>query len=152
MLSIIYGVIFAIIIYYSVKMFYSVNYTPGVGTLYNSPIVQKLFPMENNKMFPSWGYNEVGMYKGDPTKYGQGSFYPKSGKGYVPNKYGSGGPDPSGGMRKGGDGSGIPSEVDVGWWNGPIDVPERSISGIYDNNADIPEKMIADIGWWGDTF
>jgi len=146
--SLLYGVPFLILLYFITRQLYSVIYTPGVNTLYNSPVVQQLFSGEKDKLSPTWGYNKLGMYQGDPTKYGQGTFWPKSGKGYVPNKYGSGGADPSGGMRKGGDGSGIPSKVNVGWWNGPIDIPNRSISTIYDD-SDIPEPMIADIGWWG---
>lgn len=150
--NVIYGALFFIFVYIMIRDLYTVVYTPGSPTLYDSPIVQRLFPDMKNKLFPSWGYNSIGMYSGDPTKYGQGTFWPKSGKGYIPNKYGSGGMDPSGGERKGGDGRGIPSEVDVGWWNGTIEQPERTIQNIYDNNASIPEPKIADIGWWGNFF
>ena len=150
-LSVIYGVLFLLFLYVMVRNLYMVVYTPGTPTLYNSPIVQRLFPNEKNKLAPSWGYNSMGMYSGDPTKYGQDTFWPKSGKGYVPNKYGSGGMDPSGGERKGGDGYGIPSEVNVGWWNGSIEQPERNIQTIYDDYL-IPSPKIADIGWWGYTF
>lgn len=149
--TVIYGILFLIILYVMVRNLYTVIYTPGTSTLYNSPVVQRLFPNERNKLAPLWGYNSLGMYSGDSTKYGQGQFWPKSGKGYVPNKYGSGGMDPSGGERKGGNGSGIPSEVNVGWWNGTIEQPERNIQTIYDDYL-IPSPKIADIGWWGDSF
>jgi hypothetical protein len=151
--TVIYGALFFIFLYVMIRDLYTVIYTPGTPTLYNSPIAQRLFPNATNKIDPLWGYNSLGMYSGDPTKYGQGSFYPRSGKGYVPNKYGSGGMDPSGGERKGGDGSGIPSEVNVGWWNGEIEQPQRTIQTIYDQGeASIPEPKIANIGWWGYTL
>ena len=99
LLTFIYGTILALIIYYVITSMYSVYYTPGTNTLYNSPITQQLFPNAMNKMFPTWGYNRAGMYDGQKFKFGQGSFYPSTGNGYKPTKYGYGGPSPSGGER-----------------------------------------------------
>jgi hypothetical protein len=141
----IYGVIFIGLIYFFIKMLYSVQYTPGNTTIYNSPIAQALFPREPNKLSPTWGYNQLGMMKQDPTKYGQNKFWPKSGPGYKPSALGSGGPSPSGGMRSGGTG---PTESEVGWWKGDITYPTTTISSIYDD-AEIPEKMVTVVGWWG---
>ena len=70
---------------------------------------------------------------------------------YVPNPYGYGGLDPSGGVRKGGNGSGIPDEVSVGWWNGDISYPEKTLSPVQDSE-DIPSAKVADVGWWGDHW
>jgi hypothetical protein len=139
----IYGVVIFLILYFIIKTFYSVYYTPGSTTVYNSPISQLLFPSDK-KLFPSWGYNKLGMLKGDSTKYGQSNFYPQSGPDFVPNKFGSGGPDPSGGMRN----PTPASPVSIGWWNGDIKQPIHSIQNIYDT-TEIPEKTIVDIGWWG---
>jgi len=145
----IYGGIFIALVYLIVRMLYSVEYTPGSTVVYNSPIAQKLFPNEANKMFPTWGYNEAGMVKNDPTKYGQNGFWPQSGTGYKPSKYGSGGPSPSGGMRTAGIGTDF---TQVGWWGGNITYPERQVFDIYANDADIPEKTVWGIGWWGDSI
>lgn len=68
-----------------------------------------------------------------------------------PNRYGYGGMDPSGKERKGGDGSRIPEEVEVGWWNGEISYPERHLSPVQDTDT-LPQPQIADIGWWGDDW
>jgi len=71
---------------------------------------------------------------------------------YVPNPYGYGGLDPATGeARKGGDGSGIPREVNVGWWNGEIPVVNRSLSSVHDSE-DIPVPKVAQVGWWGDDM
>jgi hypothetical protein len=70
---------------------------------------------------------------------------------YTPNPYGYGGLDPSGGTRKGGDGSGIPDAVSVGWWNGEIPYSDRSLSPVQDTES-IPEPKVAQVGWWGDHF
>ncbi len=111
---VIYGVITITLLFLVVRELYSVYYTPGVSTIYNSPQAQKIFPNATNKLFPLWGYNKAGMYDGQPFKFGQGNFWPESGKGFVPNKFGSGGPSPSGGMRSGG--GPIPNETEVGYW------------------------------------
>ena len=78
------------------------------------------------------------------------SSLPKS-KGYVPNRYGYGGMDPSGGLRRGGDGRGIPDEVDVGWWNGEVSYPVRELSPVVDSET-IPSPQVHDVGWWGDDW
>lgn len=136
------------LIYLFVKMFYSVDYVGGT-VVYDSPIAQMLFPNQPNKLFPSWGYDKAGFIKQDPTKYGQNGFWPKSGAGYKPSPFGSGGPSPDGGMRSAGIGTKF---TDVGPVNGDIVYPDRKILNIYDNNASIPEKMIWSVGWWGDSF
>jgi hypothetical protein len=140
----IYGVAIVAIIYFVVKMLFSVYYTPGVTTVYNSPQAQKLFPGTPNKLFPTWGYTKQGLYKGDPTKYGQGKFWPESGKGYVPNKFGSGGPSPSGGMRQT---LPIPDESEVGYWGYSPQHPEKVHLDIYDNSSQHVE-YITPVGWW----
>jgi hypothetical protein len=141
----IYGACVIVILYLAVRMFYSVEYTPGVTTIYNSPIAQTLFPNEPHKLSPSWGYTEAGTLKLDPTKYGQGDFWPESGKGYEPTAIASGGASPSGGMRSGGSG---PRSVPIGAWNGDITYPTTTITSIYDDES-IPQTTISDIGWWG---
>jgi hypothetical protein len=148
-LSWIYGVIVLVILYFIVREIFSVYYTPGVKSLYDSPIVQRLFPGEKNKMFPTWGFTEFGTMKPDSTKYGQGAFWPDSGKGYVPNKFGSGGPDPSGGLRN--SENRIPLETAVGWWKGDIYQPIRTINSIYDHET-IPEPQTISVGWWGNEI
>jgi len=76
--------------------------------------------------------------------------FPK--KQYVANKYGYGGLDPSTGeLRKGGDGSGIPDQVDVGWWNGEISFVDRQLSPVHDSEV-IPPPKVASVGWWGDDM
>lgn len=148
-LTFIYGVVIIIALYMLIRMLYSVYYTPGSTTVYNSPVSQTLFPGATNKLFPTWGYNQLGMYKEDPTKFGQGQFWPESGKGFVPNKYGSGGPSPSGGMR-GTDSNGnqIPVEVPIGHWGGQTYEPVNKVSlDIYDNSSQ-HVKYVTDVGWW----
>jgi hypothetical protein len=146
LLKLIYGVITVFILYYIVKMLYSVYYTPGSTVLYDSPITQQLFPGAKNKLMPTWGYNKAGMYDGKPFKFGLGSFWPSSGKGFVPNKNGSPGPSPSGGMRQS---FPIPNEVEVGWWSSSPQ-PEDSVHlDIYDNSSQHVE-YITPIGHWDD--
>ena len=128
----IYGVAILAIIYFIIEMLYSVYYTPGVTTIYNSPQAQKLFPNTKNKLFPTWGYTKQGLYKGEHTKFGQGQFWPESGKGFVPNKFGSGGPSPSGGMRPT---LPIPNETEVGFWGYSPEHPEKVHLDIYDNSS-----------------
>lgn len=142
----IYGAIFISVVYLFVRMFYSVEYTPGTTVIYNSPIAQALFPNEPNKLFPTWGYDKLGRMMQDPTKYGQNGFWPASGPGFKPTASASGGPSPSGGMRSGGTG---PTDTVVGWWKGDITYPSDTISSIYDD-AEIPEKTVTAVGWWGD--
>ena len=141
----IYGVAILAIIYFVVQMLYSVYYTPGVTTIYNSPQAQKLFPNAPNKLTPLWGYTKQGLYKGDPTKYGQGQFWPESGRGYVPNKFGSGGPSPSGGMRSGG--GPIPTESEIGFWGQTHTAEDVASYDIYDNSSQRIE-YITPVGWW----
>jgi hypothetical protein len=127
-------------------MLYSVYYTPGVDVIYNSPVTQRLFPGEKAPLFPSWGYNKLGMLKNDPTKFGQGDFWPASGKGYVPNKMGYPGPSPSGGLRQT---FPIPAEVPVGFW-GYSPMPSKNVNlDIYENDPSIPTPVEVEVGWWG---
>jgi hypothetical protein len=72
-------------------------------------------------------------------------------KTYRPNRYGYGGLDPAGGERKGGDGRSIPDEVEVGWWNGRIEYPDRQLSPVQDSES-IPEPQVAEVGWWGSDW
>jgi len=140
-LTFIYGVAFITIMYLLVLLFYSVYYTPGTTTLYNSPIAQALFP-NSKKLFPTWGYNALGMYK-QPYKFGQDDFWPESGKGYVPNKFGSPGASPDG-LRPT---FPIPDETEVGFW-GFTPTPEQNANvDIYDNSSQHVEYK-TDIGWW----
>jgi hypothetical protein len=143
-LPIIYGVILLIVIYFFVKMIYSVYYTPGETVIYNSPYAQKLFPTATNKLFPTWGYNNAGMYNNKPFKQGQGGFWPESGKGYVPNRFGSPGPSPSGGMRQS---FNIPAETEVGFWGNAPSQPIHHIRNIYDNSSQ-HVRYITPVVWW----
>ena len=140
-----YGVSILVILYFILEMLYSVYYTPGVTTIYNSPITQKIFPGTPNKLMPQWGYTKQGLYSGEPTKYGQGQFWPESGQGYVPNKFGSGGPSPLGGMRSGGDP--IPDESEVGWWSSSPQHPDNVHLDIYDSSSQHVE-YITPVGHW----
>lgn len=143
--SLIYGAIFIAAVYFLLRFLYSVYYTPGTTVLYDSPITQALFPNTKNKLFPTWGYDKLGMYKGQPTKFGQGAFWPESGKGFVPNKFASGGPSPSGGMRSGG--GPIPAESEVGYW-GYTPTPENVAEyNIYDFSSQHVQYRTP-IGWW----
>jgi len=146
LLQVIYGAGILFILYLFVRMFYSVYYTPGVDVIYNSPVAQKLFPGEKAPLFPSWGYNKLGMYKNEPTKFGQGDFWPVSGKGYVPDKMGYPGPSPTGGLRQS---FPIPAEVPVGFWGGYINPVKHVNLDIYANDANIPAPKTVEVGWWG---
>jgi hypothetical protein len=143
----IYGGIFIALIYLIVRMVYSVDYVAG-ETIYNSPVAEKLFSSEPNKLYPLWGYNDAGVIKNDPTKYGTNGFWPKSGTGYKPSKFGSGGMSPDGGMRSPGIGTDF---TEVGPINGDITYPERQVFDIYDNSG-IPEKTVWEVGYWGDSI
>lgn len=103
------------------------------------PSLRRSGPMETLK---EWGSSLVRAVTPSPL--------PKS-KGYVPNRYGYGGMDPSGGLRRGGDGHGIPDEVDVGWWNGEVSYPERQLSPVVDSET-IPSPQVHEVGWWGDDW
>jgi len=143
-LSIIYGVVTITLIFLIIQMFYSVEYTPGTTVVYNSPIAQKIFPNAMNKLFPTWGSNKVGMYDGQPFKFGQAEFWPEKGTGFKPNKFGSPGASPTGGMRPT---FPIPAETAVGYW-GYTPEPVKKVSlDIYDNTSK-PIQYIFPIGWW----
>lgn len=143
-LAVIYGVVTITILFLIVRTMYSVYYTPGTSVLYNSPVTQKIFPGATNKLFPTFGYNKAGMYSGKPFKYGKGAFWPESGKGYVPNKFGSSGPSPAGGMRPT---LPIPNETEVGWWSSSPNVEKDVHLDIYDNSSQHIE-YITPIGHW----
>ena len=73
---------------------------------------------------------------------------------YQPTASGSGGMDPTRGI---GYERETPSPSlfnfgEIGWWNGDIGWPLRSINTIYDNHAGIPDKTITEVGWWGTFF
>jgi hypothetical protein len=148
-LPVIYGVVIITALFFFVKMLYSVYYTPGETVIYNSPQAQKFFPGAKNKLFPTWGYNRAGMYDNQPFKFGQGQFWPESGKGFVPNKFGSPGASPSGGMRPS---FPIPAESQVGYWGQTPDQQINGIRDIYDNSSQ-HVHYITPVGWWNnDTF
>jgi hypothetical protein len=144
LLTYIYGLVLGVILFLFVRRMYSVYYTPGVRTLYNSPVTQQLFPNAMNKLFPTWGYNRLGMYDGQAFTFGQGEFYPESGKGYKPSKYGYGGPSPSGGERKT---LPIPKEVSVGWW-GYLPTPKQPVAVPVYGEETIPTPKEIEVGWW----
>ena len=145
-LPVIYGVLVITTLFFIVRMLYSVYYTPGETVIYNSPQAQKIFPGTPNKLFPTWGYNKAGMYDGKPFKFGQGSFWPESGKGFVPNKFGSPGASPQGGLRPT---FPIPAETSVGFWGCTPEQPINNIRNIYDNSSQHVEYK-TQVGWWGD--
>ena len=136
---IVYGLLIAAVLYLALHYFYSVNYTPGVSTLYGSPVTQKLFPGERS-LVPTWGYDKAGFMHADPTKYGTDLYWPESVP-YKPTKSGSGGPDPSGGMR-GSKGYYPGVELRDGY------DPLPTVRNIYDDSS-IPEKKVWEVGWWG---
>lgn len=144
LLLFIYGVSILAILYFVVETLYSVYYTPGVNTIYNSPQAQQLFPNATNKLTPLWGYNKIGMYDGQPFKFGQGEMWPESGKSFVPNKFGSPGASPQGGMRPT---FKIPDETEVGWWSSSPEHPEKVHLDIYDSSSQHVE-YITPIGHW----
>jgi hypothetical protein len=146
LLRFIYGVLILAALYFFVRMLYSVYYTPGVSTIYNSPQAQKLFPNAMNKLFPTWGYNKAGMYDGQPFKFGQADFWPESGKGFIPKKFGSPGASPTGGMRPT---FPIPAESPIGYWGSTPDQQINGIRNIYDNSSQHVEYK-TQVGWWGD--
>ena len=141
-LIVIYGITILVVIYFLVHKLFSVYYTPGVSSLYNSQLIQTLFPNEN-KIFPTWGSNLFGMYD-SPFTFGQSDFWPNSGNGYVPTKEGSPGASPTG-IRPT---FPIPKSVDVGYWgytptynkNVPLDIYDYTPQGT---------KYISSVGWWG---
>jgi hypothetical protein len=137
-MMILYGLIFVVLIYLALHYFYSVNYVAG-SALYGSSITQALFPGERS-MLPTWGTNTIGMMHPDPTKHGQGQFWPQTVP-YHSKKSGSGGPDPNGGER-GSKGYYPGVELRDGY------DPVPTIQNIYDDSG-IPEKKVWDIGWWG---
>lgn len=144
-LTFIYGVVILAVLYLFVQMLYSVYYTPGSTVVYNSPIAQKLFPNAMNKLFPTWGYNKYGMYDGQPFKFGQNDFWPESGKGFVPNKFGSPGASPTGGMRPS---FPIPAQTSVGFWGYTPQAQDNASYDIYDNSSQHVE-YVTPVGWWG---
>lgn len=147
LLQLIYGAGILVIIYLIVRMLYSVYYTPGVDVIYNSPVAQQLFPGAKAKLMPNWGYTKpMGLYSGEPTKFGQGEFWPSSGKGYVANKKAFSPPSPTGGLRPY---YPMIEECSTGWWNGNID-PKKNVNlDIYDSNDEIPAQTESEVGWWG---
>jgi hypothetical protein len=140
-LQLLYGAAILMVVYLFVYHYYTVYYTPGVNVLYDSPVTQKLFPGQTDKLWPTWGYDKQGLMKTDPTKYGMDKFWPKSGKGYQPKASGSGGPDPAGGMRS----AKLPTE----WELRPGYAPLPHLTGIYSSNDEIPQPTSTAVGWWG---
>jgi hypothetical protein len=145
MRAFLYGIVVLVALYYILRMMYSVYYTPGTTTIYNSPVAQKLFPNAMNKLFPTWGYNKLGMYDGQPFKFGAGGFWPSAGRGYVPNKFGSPGASPEGGMRPSFE---IPAETAVGFWGRSVEPQTNTVRDIYDSSSQHVEYETS-VGWWG---
>ena len=139
-LSFLYGAGILIVLYFIVKQIFSVYYTPGSYAVYDSPITQTLFPSEK-RLQPTWGTTSMGMMKADPTKYGPADFWPESGQRYVPDKKGSGGPSPSGGERS----VGVNHPVVLREGYDPL----PTVRNIYADDAEIPEKKVWSVGWWG---
>lgn len=145
-LTYLYGILLGLFLFMVIRSLYSVYYTPGVQTLYNSPVTQQLFPNALKKLYPTWGYNSAGMYDNQPFRFGADKFWPKSGQGYKPTKYGYGGPSPMGGERQT---LPIPKEVPVGYWGKtpqyvkPIDVPVQG-------QETIPSEKVVEVGWWNE--
>ena len=137
-MKILYGLAVVVLIYLALHYFYSVHYVAG-SALYGSPVTQLLFPGERS-MFPTWGYNKIGMVHPDPTKHGQATFWPQHVP-YQAKKSGSGGPDPEGGER-GSKGYYPGVELREGY------DPVPTIQNIYDESG-IPEKKVWGVGWWG---
>ena len=135
---ILYGLLLVVLIYLALPYFYSVDYVAG-SALYGSPITQILFPGMKS-LFPTWGYNKIGMMHPDPTKHGQDRFWPQHAP-YQAKKSGSGGPNPEGGER-GSNGYYPGVELREGY------DPVPTIQNIYDD-SDIPEKKVWSVGWWG---
>ena len=146
LLTYIYGTVLGVALFLFVHYLFSVYYTPGVRTLYNSPVTQQLFPNAMNKIYPLWGYNKAGMYDDQPFKFGANQFYPKSGPAYQPTKYGSGGASPEGGMRPT---LPIPKEVEVGWWSESPEPVQRVQVPVYGQES-IPRSTEIEVGWWND--
>ena len=91
--------------------------------------------------------NKIGMYDTQGrSKFGNADFWPEKGGGFKPNKFGSTGASPTGGMRQHFD---IPAETAVGYW-GYTPEPVRNVQlDIYDNSSNnIDNKYISPIGWW----
>lgn len=144
--TLIYGLAVVLIIYFIVRIMYSTYYTPGTNVIYNSSIAQQLFPNEKAKLTPLWGVNKLGMYSGEPYKYGQGQFWPNSGKGYKPNKMGYPGPSPSGGLRQQ---YPIPAESEIGYWGSSPPISNKVNIDIYDTSSQHVEYK-SKVGWWGE--
>lgn len=135
-----YSVIIVIVaVFIFLRWLYSVNYL-GVSTLYDSTITQIIFPLIKNRLFPTWGFNKLGMMNSDSTKYGAGQFWPESYE-FKPQREGSGGMSPQGGMRKV-----SLSSPHMKLRDGYKPVP--LVQNIYDT-AEIPEEVSVEVGWWG---
>ena len=145
LLTYLYGIVLGLIVFFVIRSMYSVYYTPGVTTLYDSPVVQAMFPNAKNKLYPSWGFDRAGMYKG-PFTFGAAGFWPESGQPYNPTKYGYGGPSPSGGERKT---RPIPAEVPIGYWGYAPEPRQGGHVEVYDQDPNIPPQQSVSVGWWG---
>ena len=135
---ILYGLALVVLIYLVLHYFYSVQYISG-STLYGSPVTQALFPGEPS-MFPTWGYNKIGTIHSEPTKHGQGEFWPQHVP-YEAKRAGSGGVNPEG-EERGSKGYYPGIELREGY------DPVPTIQNIYDESG-IPEKKVWSVGWWG---
>ena len=137
-MKVVYGLIIFFVAYAILYWLYSVNYL-GVSTLYDSTITQILFPFAKHRLFPTWGFNKLGMMNADLTKYGSGRFWPESSE-YQPRREASGGMSPEGGMRE------VSAHPTMELRDGYKPVP--LVQNIYDS-SEIPEEVSINVGWWG---
>lgn len=133
-LLIIYGIVIILIIFFLPQILNSVKNIPGLSS--NTPLSGV-----------KAGINDIGMYD-DPQlpKFGKADFWPEKGTGFKPNKFGSTGASPTGGMRPHFD---IPVETDVGWWAAAPEYIKNVPLDIYDNSSNnTGNEYVSPVGWW----
>lgn len=88
-----------------------------------------------------WGYTPVG--KGNvESPHTNDTYWPESGKGYVPKRTGSAGVSPAGGMRL--ERVAMPVQLRPGY------DPLPTLREIYDPHAGVAYKPTTTaVGWWG---
>jgi hypothetical protein len=126
-LLIIYGIVIILIIFF----------LPQIYAIYNK--------IQNSRI--ESGINNIGMYDNQQPKFSQADFWPEKGAGFKPNKFGSTGASPTGGMRPHFD---IPAETEVGWWATSPEPVRQVQLDIYDNSSNngIGNKYVSAVGWW----
>jgi hypothetical protein len=91
-------------------------------------------------MANQWGYTPVGRGNIEPPTT-HNTYWPESGKGYVPKATGYPGVSPSGGMRM--ERAAPPVQLRPGY------DPLPTLREIYDPRASIPKPTTTAVGWWG---